>query len=229
MRIRGLFFDLGGTLFHHLPSGHTHSNLHEVAASTGCDVEVLTSTYGQIRRELEARYREAPFFLHRQLVEDGLARALEACGVSPASEIISQFYTAQRQAVIDHLMPRDDMAATLQALRARGATVGIVSNIDNDYLEPLVERHSLSGLVDFWLSSETAGSCKPHPGIFEQALQNVAARAERVLFVGDSPANDVDGASKLGMDTALIGPEDGSVGSRAPTLMIDNLADLQAH
>ena len=42
---------------------------------------------------------------------------------------------------------------------------------------------------------------KPHPAIFERALEALGVRAERTLFVGDSLAVDIAGAAALGMRT----------------------------
>ena len=92
----------------------------------------------------------------------------------------------------------------MRALRERGHYVSIVSNIDDDYLLPLVERWQLDKLLDDWTSSEEARSCKPAPGFFRYALEKARCEAAEVLFVGDSPTHDIAGARALGMTTALI-------------------------
>jgi putative hydrolase of the HAD superfamily len=42
---------------------------------------------------------------------------------------------------------------------------------------------------------------KPHPAIFQRALDELGVAAERTLFVGDSLATDLGGAAALGMRT----------------------------
>ena len=42
---------------------------------------------------------------------------------------------------------------------------------------------------------------KPHPAIFERALEGLGVAAERTLFVGDSLAIDLAGAAAVGMRT----------------------------
>jgi putative hydrolase of the HAD superfamily len=42
---------------------------------------------------------------------------------------------------------------------------------------------------------------KPHPVIFERALDALGVEAERTLFVGDRLYEDVRGAGELGMTT----------------------------
>jgi putative hydrolase of the HAD superfamily len=85
--------------------------------------------------------------------------------------------------------------------------VGVVSNIDDDYLDPMIERAGLADLLHDWTSSEEARSCKPHDAIYRLACAKAGVAPERVLFVGDSPEQDVAGARALGMVTALIREE----------------------
>jgi putative hydrolase of the HAD superfamily len=103
---------------------------------------------------------------------------------------------------------REDCIPTLRALRERDLYLSIVSNIDDDYLFPLVEKWGLDQLLDHWTSSEEAKSCKPDPGFFELALQKSGVPAERVLFVGDSPEHDIQGARNMGMTSVLIVEDD---------------------
>jgi putative hydrolase of the HAD superfamily len=57
---------------------------------------------------------------------------------------------------------------------------------------------------DHVLSSERARSCKPAPGIFEQALASAGCAPGEALFVGDSLFHDVGGANALGLRSVLI-------------------------
>jgi len=81
---------------------------------------------------------------------------------------------------------------------------GIVSNIDDDYIVPLLARTGLAPHFDYWVSSERARSCKPHAGIYRLALTHSGFQPHEVLFVGDSFVNDVEGPRRLGMRTALL-------------------------
>jgi len=120
----------------------------------------------------------------------------------------------------------------LGALRAAGIHAGIVSNIDDDYLDPMLERAGLRAHLDAWTSSEGARSCKPHRGIFEHALAKAGARADEAVFVGDSPVHDIAGARRLGMRTILIrdgdlevaGSTQGEIG--APHHVIEALREI---
>ena len=57
--------------------------------------------------------------------------------------------------------------------------------------------------LDVAVFSSEVGRRKPDPLIFEQALERLGAAPERALFVGDTLATDIAGASALGMQTCL--------------------------
>jgi len=52
--------------------------------------------------------------------------------------------------------------------------------------------------------SAYAGCHKPHPGIFRQALAQMALSPDQALYVGDSYPHDVVGARNAGLDVVLV-------------------------
>ena len=93
---------------------------------------------------------------------------------------------------------------TLTVLRNRGLHLGIVSNADEDQLAELVALAGLAPYFDSILSSEAAGSCKPDPGIFREALRRAGCAPGEALFVGDTPNHDIVGAKRAGLRTVLL-------------------------
>lgn len=57
---------------------------------------------------------------------------------------------------------------------------------------------------DFIIVSEEVGVKKPDPRIFEMALKKLGLNPEECIYVGDHPINDIQGASKVGMETIWI-------------------------
>jgi putative hydrolase of the HAD superfamily len=53
------------------------------------------------------------------------------------------------------------------------------------------------------ISSET-GYAKPHPEIFKAAIRAAGAPANRILFIGDNLADDVQAGAAVGLHTILI-------------------------
>ncbi|MGI9326882.1 MAG: HAD family hydrolase [Pseudomonadales bacterium] len=232
--IRCVLFDLGGTLFRHLPRESTEQNLRgivEAATATPLSAQQL-QRYHQIRQETEASFVARPFFLHQALVKASFQRFAHEVSLPVALQrpLAEAFYTAQRETVTHSLQLRDDTAAVLAQLQQRKRQTAIVSNIDDDYLHPLLQRVSVLDGVAFVLSSEAARSCKPDPSIYHQALRLCAEPPERVLFVGDSLTNDVFGPAQVGMRTCWMAADqqrDHPDAAKAD-LLIQSLSELPA-
>lgn len=78
----------------------------------------------------------------------------------------------------------------------------IVSNADEREIRAAFEIHDLK--FDYVVTSESARSYKPHPGIFRHALTLTGWNPVNVLHVGDSLHSDVAGAAPLGIQTAWV-------------------------
>jgi FMN phosphatase YigB (HAD superfamily) len=72
----------------------------------------------------------------------------------------------------------------------------------------VLAREGLLGRFQTVQISAEVGFRKPHPRIFEAALQELKLKGEEVLFVGDHPVDDILGARKMGMWTARVERED---------------------
>ncbi len=95
----------------------------------------------------------------------------------------------------------EDTLPVLAELRAHGLKIGLVSNTGRD-LAAFVAHHALD--VDVALGSATHGKTKPHPTIFQAALDELGVSAEEAAMVGDSPEDDIEGARALGMRAFLV-------------------------
>lgn len=81
-----------------------------------------------------------------------------------------------------------------------------------------------------WVAADAIGYAKPHPAPFEKALELTNVKPSDILHVGDHPVDDVQGAQKMGMQTAWVNrfgktweyPEE-------PTLEVSTLHELLAH
>jgi putative hydrolase of the HAD superfamily len=101
-----------------------------------------------------------------------------------------------------------DAAPALAALRSRGLRLICVSNWDISLTEVL-QRCGLGGHLDGVVSSAAAGSRKPNPAIFEQALEQAGCEPAAALHVGDTPEEDLEGARAAGIRALLIDRDGG--------------------
>jgi HAD superfamily hydrolase (TIGR01509 family) len=202
--IEAVLFDLGGTLFRY--GGRQGGGIRLVLRAHGIDAapERVGHAWRQATQQAGAYYGRQAFFLHRDLFRTTLSQFLGHFGQTLDENVFVAFHQRQLEGLLLHMPLRDDCRATLAALRERGLYVGLVSNIDDDYLYPLLERHGLLPLFDHCTSSEEARSCKPDPGIFHHALGKAGLATRSALFVGDSLHHDVAGAHRVGMRSARI-------------------------
>ena len=99
----------------------------------------------------------------------------------------------------------EDTLPVLEELRAHGLKLGLVSNTGRD-LTAFITHHQLD--VDVALSSGAHGKVKPDPSIFRAALDQLEVQPEEAAMVGDSPADDIEGAQALGMRAFLVDRDD---------------------
>ena len=228
-------FDFGGTLFSY---GRLGSDVIELVqrGAERLGVEAELPTLGRAYREASrAAYEEfapRPFYLHRDLFQDTLRRFASSLGTAVTDEYLDWFHEELRRLILKSFALRTDCIETLRELGARGLHIGVVSNIDDDYLVPMLRRAGLEEVLDAWTSSEEAASCKPDAGIFQYALSKAEATPENVVFIGDSLEHDVAGARSLGMTTVWIreagfSPPGAGVGATAePHHVIESLSEL---
>jgi putative hydrolase of the HAD superfamily len=130
------------------------------------------------------------------------ARAYRSVGYAPddaaalAGHVRARFLRPDRWSLFDDAVP------ALTELRSNGWANVIVSNHVPE-LPQLVADLGLASAVDDVVTSAAVSYDKPHPGIFEAAL-DIAGRPEQVWMVGDNPVADVDGAEQVGIPAILV-------------------------
>ena len=118
----------------------------------------------------------------------------------------------------------EDAAPVLRELRERGLRLVVASNWDCSLPEVLTGA-GLAPLVDAVVSSATAGAVKPDPRLFEAALDAAGCTAEEALHVGDSPVNDLAGATAAGIRAVLL-DRDGGAGDPGAIRSLRDLPSL---
>ena len=154
------------------------------------------------------RERYEPFFWTPGTVEEleypGLVRQLLGdFGIEVSDEELTGFLEAEHAAWDPARQLAAHTHALLEALRGRGLKLGLVSNAFDPgwLLHRDLEQMGLAERLDFSVFSSEVGKRKPHPAIFERALEALTVTAEDTVFVGDRLYEDVRGAAELGMTT----------------------------
>jgi HAD superfamily hydrolase (TIGR01662 family) len=95
----------------------------------------------------------------------------------------------------------DDVQPVLGELRREGVKIGLVSNSARD-IQEFARHHALA--VDAGISSFHHGKTKPHASIFRAVLDLLEVEPRDAVMVGDTVADDIDGARALGMRAVLV-------------------------
>jgi putative hydrolase of the HAD superfamily len=106
-------------------------------------------------------------------------------------------------AACQHFELYDDVPSVLRQLSEAGLRVGLISNTHR-CLASFQSHFELQGLIAAAVSSSEHGYMKPHPSIFQAALQLVDVSASDAVMVGDSVRQDIEGALNVGMRAILL-------------------------
>jgi putative hydrolase of the HAD superfamily len=154
------------------------------------------------------RERYGPFFWTPGTVEEleypGLVRQLLGdFGVEVTDGELTRFLEAEHAAWDPARQVAAHSPALLESLRERGLKLGLVSNAFDPgwLLHRDLQQMGLADRLDFAVFSSEVGKRKPHPAIFERALEALGVAAADAVFVGDRLVEDVRGAGELGMTT----------------------------
>ena len=101
---------------------------------------------------------------------------------------------------LNEVKPFPGVRALFQKILENGQTIALASSARGDELKHYERIAGIEDLVHVETSSADAEKSKPHPDIFEAALERLgkAFPKERVLVIGDSPY-DAEAAGKAGL------------------------------
>ena len=123
----------------------------------------------------------------------------------------------------------DDAAGVLHELKRSGYKIGVLTNGLSEMQNLKLRVSGVSGLVDVSVVSGDYGIEKPDRRIFDIISEKMGIDNERLLFVGDHPVNDIQGALGAGMKAVKI--KKGvfaDVPAPAGVQTIDRLSELPA-
>ena len=109
-----------------------------------------------------------------------------------------------REASLRRLRLYAGAAALLDALRAGGRRVVLLSNAQRAFTLPELERLDLLRRFDGVYLSSDYGCRKPDPRFFRAMLDGEGLDPARCLMIGNDPACDAGGALNVGMDALYI-------------------------
>jgi putative hydrolase of the HAD superfamily len=201
--LRAVLFDVDFTLCRPGPELSAESYA-RIAERHG--VTLAVSRYEEAREAAALNLKRHPELLHDDTIWHRFTEEI-FLGMGGPEEIASECATEIEQGweVSENFELFEDALPVLDELRAAQLRIGLVSNGIRD-LSEFVAHHRLD--VDAIVDSRTHGRVKPHPTIFQAALDRLGVGAADAVMVGDSLEEDVEGARALGMRAILIDREE---------------------
>lgn len=198
---RAVFFDVDFTLIYPGPTfrGEGYQRFcerHGIAVDPRRFDDAVRNASGILDAAQEHIYEPALFHRYTAAIIHGMGgsgASVDRC----AREIYDEW------AGNHHFEMYDDVPAALRSIAAQGIRIGLISN-SHRCLASFQSHFELEGLIAAAVSSSEHGYMKPHPSIFEAALQLVGVAAADALMVGDSLAHDIEGARRVGMRGVLV-------------------------
>lgn len=194
-----MLLDLDDTLFDHQHCAREAllgvRGLHDGLA--GIEARMLESAHSRILEELHLEVLAGRVSLDAARVER-FRRLYLSAGIEADADLATRTAVAYRDRYIQARKPIEGAAAFLAAIRARAAVVIVSNNLLHEQREKL-RGCGLDRYVDVLVVSEEVGVSKPAPRIFEVALDRAGVSAGEAVMVGDSWANDVEGARAAGI------------------------------
>lgn len=135
----------------------------------------------------------------KQVQEKRFQAWADKLSVSPR-ELNSAFL----QAMAEICHPIEGAVELLDKLRGK-AKLGIITNGFTELQIVRLEKTGLKDHIDLLVVSEEVGIAKPHPAIFDHAIERMGYPArDKVLMVGDNPDSDILGALNAGLHSCWL-------------------------
>jgi len=232
MKVEVVCFDIDGTLY---PKWVTHCKLIPSIFPS----PLLALRYQKFRRYIRTETEEKTIPEN----ETGF-RLRQAAWLSkqpPHSEatqrmerrIERQFYATWNRSFAT-LRPFPLVRQTIMQFKTMGLTIAVLSDFP---VENKLIALGIEDLVDFACCAEESGYLKPHSAPFLFVSKALNTPLNKILYVGDSCAKDIVGASQVGMRTCLLAPQAQSALRRArlqrscpeATFICSDYEEIQEH
>ena len=205
--IKAVLFDMGSTLleFENQPWEDlirqgieaVYKGLH----AHGALLPPSPDFYQVFRESYRETWRQAEQSLIEMEIRLLLQQTAQGLGLSLTEALLLDLVRAHYGPVSAQVTIYADTIDTLADVRRRGMKVGLVSNTvwPGALHKEDLERFGILQFFDHVLFSADLGVRKPHPQIFQTALEALNVAPHEAVFVGDRVPEDVEGAKRIGM------------------------------
>ncbi|MBT7488883.1 MAG: HAD family hydrolase [Flavobacteriales bacterium] len=207
-----LFFDLDRTLWDHYAANEQTMALLQsryVEVLGGRDLASISREFRHINDHLwtviQDKGLRVSYVKKRRMLHwlQSIELSLSGREMNQLSSELETLYTATMPY---QNCPFPHVLSTLEALRAVGHTLHIITNGTLEAQSKKLETMGIQGYFDGITTSDQCKAYKPRRAIFAHALNRSNVRAEDAWMIGDSWERDILGAQAIGMRTAWFNP-----------------------
>jgi len=203
MPLKAVLFDLGSTLIYTASFPEIYRRIlarFDVTVSLEAIVRAQKETEGEVDISTYDESRRKVFWTNYNV------SLLKKLGVKEKTVFVASQIDELWWA-FSHVQVYPDVEPTLSGLKAKGLKLGLVSNGFKQDLDDVLGALELKRWFDAIVCIDSCSCAKPDKQIFLYALGQLGIEPYEAVFVGDSVAQDYEGALCVGIKPYLIDRE----------------------
>lgn len=204
IELKWVGFDLDDTLhYYRKASGAALEAVYQYLEDEfGTDIDQLRAAYSGILQGAQSGCF-ADGRTSREYRAERFATLLTCFSIIPERnlEVVLDLYDAS---LAKHLELKEGVIDVLQAAKAAGLQVMVVSEGPHDAQELTLQRLGLWSFVDLLITSAQEQTSKAE-GLLAVAVQKAGCAVGEILYIGDNPESDILPAQKLNVQCVYVG------------------------
>ena len=169
--------------------------------------------YNQVRKELRANPQNKDGYKDLFAVQNSMLAKKLCCTDEQARELLDKIVYSGLKKYFARIKVCKHAPEFIEHLRKEGKKIALLSDFPP---EQKGEIWGIKASCDVILGTEEIGALKPSVKPFTVLAEKLGVPAERILYVGNSHAYDVETPASIGMKTAWFIPKiKGRLGSRS--------------
>lgn len=123
-----------------------------------------------------------------------------------SEKLLRIYRVGYRKILKNNLKRKREIERTLKYLKKKGKKLAVFSDGRKLDARTALKLYGVTKYFDFILTSEEIGIEKPNPLVFRIISKKIGESAKNVVYIGDNPVDDIEGAKQIGMKAILYIP-----------------------
>ncbi len=212
-KYKAIFFDFGGTLMCTESDYVAHLHMMKEVIqkyNLSTSPEDMVTKYNSFlfTKEmtlLDTDLKEKSFIPLRESTDIAFRETLSQCNLESSNEDLRWFKKTFLENHKKYLKLFPETLEIISQIRNNNSIhIGIISDIDTDFLKFQFDAFGINKLFDSITTSEEVQIYKPEEKIFQVALNKAGCQGKESIIIGDSYKKDIVGGKNMGMTTIWL-------------------------